>query len=727
MTDIIFELANIIPLSLAAALPAFPDQNGSRLLYFICVLIPVLGVISLHMKKRGRLVLYGTVISLAAGSLIMAGRESRQAFFDEYSWTPFLILLCAGVFIFEETALRHRKLKIVSCASLVSVLMYMLFFRIQAGRVQVAMMLFYLLITAVEETGIRWKREGDNRTVPMSPPLSPLSPLLAVLIILMFFKAPEKPFEWRFVKNAADSAKIAYERLISLLDLQKGWDSKEALMGFSDEGGLKGSIHGRSYPALSVTTDRTDDGRIYLSGRTFDHFDGREWTKTDESETDGRTYDLLLTYAALQKFDPANLYDHIRSMHVTVEYEGVRTALLFVPPKMLVPALDESVSETGDDIAFRGRKKRYYKVTGYRINGIAGDFPDFLKTDDEIGRQDFDTAKNKLLRNDDRYSYEGFLEYEGHVKEIYGGDLQLSGKMKSLLEERLEGCEGDAKKLSAAEEMLSEMRYDTDPGQIPEEIQSGPDFLDWLMFEKQSGYCVHYATAFVLIARSMGMPARFVQGYSVKPGGRHFDIMSTDAHAWPEVYLKGKGWMIYEPTPGFRAVSGWGTQTPAGQGTAYGSDLAKRYAGEDSYDGAQDAAPADGGEKIFDPKKALVPAALVLVFLIAFFFIDRLVRRYRYNAMDEREKIISCAQRSVKLMKKYGLVLQDGETVSELSMRAHDRIPQDLLGQFEIYEKTLYSDERPGWKDVLEVEKESRELARFIRRQKFAALVPLSP
>ncbi|MBR5377355.1 MAG: hypothetical protein IK139_08750, partial [Lachnospiraceae bacterium] len=206
MTGIIFELANIIPLSFAASLLLFSDNKGSWLLILLPAVIPVFCVLLLHMKKRGRLVLSGTVISLAAGSLIVAGRESRQAFFEGYSWTLFVILLCAGVFVFEETALRHRKLKIVSCACLVTVLMYMLFFRIQAGRIEVAMILFYLLVTAVEETGIRWERDGaeQNRSPLRSGRSqkdshwlsgSPLAPLFIVLIMLLLLKAPAKPYD----------------------------------------------------------------------------------------------------------------------------------------------------------------------------------------------------------------------------------------------------------------------------------------------------------------------------------------------------------------------------------------------------------------------------------------------------------------------------------------------------------------------------------------------------
>ena len=295
--------------------------------------------------------------------------------------------------------------------------------------------------------------------------------------------------------------------------------------------------------------------------------------------------------------------------------------------------------------------------------------------------------------------------------------------MKSYLEEKLAGAGSDAEKLSILEDMLSGMKYDTNPGKIPDEVENSADFPDWFLFEKQAGYCVHYATAFVLLSRAIGIPARYVQGYSVKMKGREKEIMSTDAHAWPEVYIKGAGWMVYEPTPGFRTVTGWKTSAENGQSSsAYGTDHAALYSKEVSSD---EVSPADEDvpEKTVDLRSLVIPFVPVIVFLLMFFIIDRIIRRYRYKRMSEREKILACGAASMKLLKKCSLVLQDGETLSEFEKRAESRIPADLLAQFVIYEKALYAKENPCWKDVADVERGNRELSRFIRRQRVERLI----
>ncbi|MGW3770545.1 transglutaminase TgpA family protein [Actinomadura verrucosospora] len=89
--------------------------------------------------------------------------------------------------------------------------------------------------------------------------------------------------------------------------------------------------------------------------------------------------------------------------------------------------------------------------------------------------------------------------------------------------------------------------------------QHGSDLVDFLLHSKR-GYCEQFAAAMALMARILGIPSRVAMGYTpgseVKPG--EWVVRSRDAHAWPELYFEGSGWVRFEPTP-----SG-----AAGQGTA---------------------------------------------------------------------------------------------------------------------------------------------------------------
>jgi transglutaminase-like putative cysteine protease len=92
------------------------------------------------------------------------------------------------------------------------------------------------------------------------------------------------------------------------------------------------------------------------------------------------------------------------------------------------------------------------------------------------------------------------------------------------------------------------------------------------------GYCEQFAGTFAVMARSLGLPARVAVGFSsgreVQPG--RFQVLGRNAHAWPEVWFDGIGWVLFEPTPGRGAPGNaevWTGQapsqddTPPGQGT----------------------------------------------------------------------------------------------------------------------------------------------------------------
>ena len=86
----------------------------------------------------------------------------------------------------------------------------------------------------------------------------------------------------------------------------------------------------------------------------------------------------------------------------------------------------------------------------------------------------------------------------------------------------------------------------------PELPREDMDFVEFFLFESQEGYCVHFATAFVVMARSLGLPARYVEGFLVygEPDAEGFiDVPNSMAHAWAEVYFEGHGWVRFEPTP----------------------------------------------------------------------------------------------------------------------------------------------------------------------------------
>ncbi|MFH1523691.1 MAG: transglutaminase domain-containing protein [Chloroflexota bacterium] len=84
-------------------------------------------------------------------------------------------------------------------------------------------------------------------------------------------------------------------------------------------------------------------------------------------------------------------------------------------------------------------------------------------------------------------------------------------------------------------------------------VESPPEDRDpllWFLFDTKTGFCNYYATAEVILLRSLGIPAQMVVGFA---SGEYeapdqYTVLQQDAHAWPEVYFPGSGWVEFEPT-----------------------------------------------------------------------------------------------------------------------------------------------------------------------------------
>jgi transglutaminase-like putative cysteine protease len=83
----------------------------------------------------------------------------------------------------------------------------------------------------------------------------------------------------------------------------------------------------------------------------------------------------------------------------------------------------------------------------------------------------------------------------------------------------------------------------------PEEL--GAEQIDDFLFRTRTGFCGHYASAFTVLMRAGGVPARVVTGYlggEWNPVGGYLVVRQSDAHAWVEVWLEGRGWTRVDPT-----------------------------------------------------------------------------------------------------------------------------------------------------------------------------------
>jgi transglutaminase-like putative cysteine protease len=153
------------------------------------------------------------------------------------------------------------------------------------------------------------------------------------------------------------------------------------------------------------------------------------------------------------------------------------------------------------------------------------------------------------------------LSYPAEISRHY---LQLpSGieRVRELAGQVSEHARSPFERVAAIERHLRVgYRYSLDVG---DDRPANP--VEAFLFVRKTGYCEHYATAMVLMLRTLGIPARLVTGFlhgEWNDFGNYYTVRQRDAHAWVEVYFPQSGWMTFDPTPtaGIAAVTPVWTQ-----------------------------------------------------------------------------------------------------------------------------------------------------------------------
>ena len=86
---------------------------------------------------------------------------------------------------------------------------------------------------------------------------------------------------------------------------------------------------------------------------------------------------------------------------------------------------------------------------------------------------------------------------------------------------------------------------------------AGRDFVSWFLLDERQGYCTSFATAMAVMARMVGLPARYIEGYAAVPDSDSVArVTQQQAHAWVEIYFSGFGWLPFDPTPGTNDADG---------------------------------------------------------------------------------------------------------------------------------------------------------------------------
>ncbi len=354
-------------------------------------------------------------------------------------------------------------------------------------------------------------------------------------------------------------------------------------VGFNSKGGLLGgNINPDNVHVMNV---RSSYSNIYLKAFSPILYDGKQWynTNTDyvsvendkmsyvkEINEDVQEYKTGTLIRKAQNSDlksPDSGYEVESDIDIT--FMNMRTRSIFIPAKtnqltfkQVQPLLKNN---EGTLLSPKAKEKDFkYSVTYTNLNltdtkfiesirkSHRGMYADKKKSNSNInfiiegGTSDLDTL---IERSDNIYNT--YLTLPNTIPQ----------RVYDLAEQITKNSTNDYDKAKAIENYLStNYVYTLKPGRVPR----NKDFVDYFLFDNKKGYCTYYASSMVVMLRSIGIPARYVEGYILPPTANKgiYKVTSKQAHAWVEVYFEGFGWIQFEPTSPFVANMYEGTNQP---------------------------------------------------------------------------------------------------------------------------------------------------------------------
>ncbi len=280
-------------------------------------------------------------------------------------------------------------------------------------------------------------------------------------------------------------------------------------------------------PLMTVSVS----GKTYLRGTALDMYNGRAWYDTLSNERYGfQSMRFVGLKAAL--FDEA-LPDGERgpSLSLSVQMLDTLPSTLFVPQRLRSLAPGEGMVpyfNTSSEV-FITRDLRQGDSYSARFEAyVAGD-----------------TATDALASRLSGVHDPAYEAIRGTYTKL-PGHLKPGGLIDQLAREVAGGIQDPYQQaLALMRHLKSNYHYSLDVPDAPGEL----DFASQFLFDIQQGYCTYFATAMTVLARSLDLPARYVEGFLADPkGAEAITLTARNAHAWTEIYIAGIGWVTFDAT-----------------------------------------------------------------------------------------------------------------------------------------------------------------------------------
>lgn len=652
------------------------------------------------------------------------GKENTVIWIGERKNDIWILAVAAVVCGLQVLVVKFFSFKIIFMIALCCCLITAMFMKVQLPKSGVVLTILYVVLVLTEWNQRVWKKQKHENTHVFVFWVLPF--LLIYFLLLCAVPVPEKPYDWKWAKDLYHNMEEKITMCMENLQNAGKEDLDQATTGFSEEAVFFSNMITDQKPLIKIKLSGSDMP-FYLTGKVYDTFDGHEWTSQAEGKEPERLWDTAETISALRQYDPQKEERYNESIWMEAEYQFFHTGYLLAPSKIL--KIEDREAKV--DYYHRGAELVFDKKVGYGTKYALK----FCQLD--MDREELCFFLQRTDEKDETLWKETIEEYTGEemtVKELdayrrrmrsqYFKKSQLSREAADWLLEVTGGADTEVEKLFCIEQALGSMKYNASPGKMSEKVKDEKTFLDEFLLDKQEGYCIHFATAFVLLARAEGFSARYVQGFCV-PAEKEVMVNSGMAHAWAEVYVEGKGWIPFEPTPGY-AANRYAVQKDDQNGkqrlvhVQSPNMQADLTVNEEKIDisAKESGWRSDAvGRWIGYGARA---SGCVLILCAFLFGVDRIKEKYRDQKRSLVDKYKIAVMQNFQILSMLGYERTLEETYQELkerilfSKQEEEKIPVRFI---ETYEKILYGVIEPKETELRECIRQKNDLLLQLRKK----------
>lgn len=627
-----------------------------------------------------------------------------------YGWILLYLLLVVGEWCYKKIQFR-LKFKLPIVIALAAGLCWQGVKGREWAILPIASILYLLLASVTECYQYFCRNRKDVRSRDMLPFL------IGVIILASILPAKEEPISWEPVEKFFSNVRKEINQ--KLYFLAYGEDStgfSVRMIGFSEtDGNFWGKVTNeaaREIMKISLRAPYSSQNGYFIAA-IKDTYENNQWSRVEEKEpSELKEYQWQLLERLYYLYRSGAVYQEedafCRTMNYGIQYTNLKSQIIFYPVGCYkIENFYSEISSDGKNVEFskKPEKEQAYYVSGLQINMENPELLAYLREQAGNGQKTQPLQEGTLFEQcvqalnlekeeiqqitGEAWTEKLTIRQEQIKKEDTQLPEELPGRVKDLAETITQGCKNDYDRVNAITRWLKNSgtySYTLEPEELPENA----DVVDYFLFESKEGYCTYFASAEAILCRSIGIPARYVEGVSVRyenVEGIWYPVKEKEAHAWTQVYLDGFGWIDVDATPGYNmGTANWEkteTQKELTQQQVQQQNLMDEA--EEEKQDIQKSKGKQAGRYVAAGGIGAIGAALVI------FFITRILAVCEYKKGSNRKKADLLMEKIMHCIKKRKRNRNPEETLRMYAQRLDEMGEAETAKVILWYETICYS------------------------------------